>query len=94
MKYVYILRSIKNPDKIYIGSTKDPQLRLKRHNWGECIFTARDRPWRIVLLEKFFNDEEAVAREKQLKGWSRAKKEALSDGDFFEVKKLARRRGR
>jgi putative endonuclease len=93
MRYVYILRSINWREKTYVGLTKDPSLRLKRHNWGECAFTCKFRPWEIVFLEGFENDNDAVLRERQLKGWSRRKKEALIRGDFVELKGLAKRRG-
>ena len=79
MKYVYVLRSVGRPEKTYIGVTKNPNGRLKDHNEGKCRYTAKFRPWEIVYFEEC---EFAFQRERQLKKWSRAKKEALM---FFSV---------
>jgi predicted GIY-YIG superfamily endonuclease len=47
----------------------------------------------LVWAEEYEMYEQAIAFERQLKGWSRAKKEALIRGDFDELRRLARRRG-
>jgi putative endonuclease len=44
------------------------------------------------FLEGFENDSDAILRERQLKGWSRGKKEAFIRGDFAMLKGLAKRR--
>ncbi len=49
--------------------------------------------FKVVLKEAYPTREEALAREKQLKGWSRAKKEALIQGKAKELAGLAMRRG-
>jgi putative endonuclease len=47
---VYVLRSLNEPDRIYVGWTKDLRQRLKEQNGGMSPYTAGDRPWQIVLL--------------------------------------------
>jgi putative endonuclease len=48
MWYVYILRSINNPDQEYIGATADPKRRLSDHNAGKSAHTAKFKPWQLV----------------------------------------------
>ena len=45
MHYVYLIRSIKYPQQIYIGLTDNPQARLKKHNEGGFPHTAKFKPW-------------------------------------------------
>ena len=62
----------------YVGSTQDLDLRLKQHQAGEgCVFTKKHLPVKLVYYEKFQRIDEAFAREHQVKGWNRKKKEAL-----------------
>ena len=62
----------------YVGSTQDLDLRLKQHQAGEgCVFTKKHLPVKLVYYEKFQRIHEAFAREHQVKGWNRKKKEAL-----------------
>jgi len=68
MHYVYILYSAKL-DKFYIGSTKDPRGRLRRHLSASKGFTAQTRDWKLVYTEPFANKSKALARERQLKKW-------------------------
>jgi predicted GIY-YIG superfamily endonuclease len=49
-------------------------------------------PWEIIYTESFEDKASALKRERQIKGWSRAKKEALIAGEGGELRKLARRR--
>jgi predicted GIY-YIG superfamily endonuclease len=49
--------------------------------------------FRVVYREVFGSREEALGRERQIKGWSRAKKEALIEGDIGKLAGLAKRRG-
>jgi putative endonuclease len=74
--YVYIARCA---DKsLYVGITKDISERENRHNAGVgSIYTRTRRPVTIVYTEYFSTRGEAAKREKQLKGWTRAKKEHL-----------------
>ena len=84
---VYILRCADN--SLYIGETDDLVLRVARHDGGRgCVFTARRRPVTLVYSEVVANREDAMRRERQLKRWTRAKKEALIVGDLAELKRL------
>jgi len=49
-------------------------------------------PWEIIHVEHFEKDAEAFRRERQIKGWTRVKKEALIRGDVDNLKKLSKRR--
>src|SRR5436309_3060666 len=89
--YVYILRCA--DDSLYIGETDDVEARLQRHNDGKgCRFTARRRPVFLVYSEQYESRQSARARERQLKRWTRKKKEALIRGDVQTVHCLAIRR--
>jgi putative endonuclease len=74
----------------YAGHTDDLHCRLGLHQSGECGgYTASRRPVELVWSQDFVTREEALAAERQIKGWSRAKKEALMAGDWGRVKQLA-----
>ena len=63
---------------LYIGVTSNLEGRLYEHREGECKgFTKQYRGYRLVFYEDFADVRDAIAREKQLKGWTRAKKENL-----------------
>jgi len=68
--YVYLLRSLSNPKKTYTGSSSDAGGRLQQHNAGECIHTARFRPWQQVLIIEFQDHQKATAFERYLKSGS------------------------
>ena len=91
---VYILRC--NDGTYYVGSTSDVDARVATHNQGRgprCI--ASRRPVALVALvyaEDFQTMAEARHREVQVKNWSRAKKEALIQGDLTALRKLSRRK--
>ncbi len=89
--YLYILRSINQLGELYIGHTRDLNQRLGYHNSGRCPHTAKFMPWEIIYTEQFDDEAEAVKRERQIKGWTRAKKEALIAGDRQALKNLAKR---
>lgn len=86
--FVYILRSKNN--KLYIGQTNNLINRQDYHRWGVAAkFTAQNKgPYELVYSEHFNTRKEAMMREKQLKKWSRIKKEALISGDLALIKKL------
>ncbi len=77
MYYVYILAN-KTNTTVYIGVTSDLMQRLWEHR-NDVIegFTKRYHVHKLVYYETFQNVQEAIAREKQLKGWRRARKNAL-----------------
>jgi predicted GIY-YIG superfamily endonuclease len=74
----------------YAGHTDDLHCRLGQHRSGECGgYTASRRPVELVWSQDFVTRAEALAAERQIKGWSRAKKEALMAGDWKRVRQLA-----
>ena len=75
--YVYILTSKENT-ALYIGVTNDLRRRLIEHkNELADGFTKRYHLHKLVYYEEFSEINDAISREKQLKGWSRRKKNAL-----------------
>ena len=91
--YVYLLRFA---DRSYnVGSTRGTlEQRVGKHNAGTFGgHTATRRPVELVWSQDFDRITDAIAAERQLKGWSRAKKEALIRGDYGAIKALAKRRG-
>jgi len=74
--HVYIMASASRT--IYIGVTNNLERRIWQHKTGQYEgFSKRYRTTRLVHIEEFGDVHEAIAREKQLKGWLRAKKVAL-----------------
>jgi putative endonuclease len=70
MTYVYILRSTPCPDEWYTGLTQDLKKRLRDHNAGRSVHTAKCRPWEIVAYFAFVDERRAVEFEKYLKSGS------------------------
>ncbi len=93
MYFVYLLRC--RDGSFYVGSTQDVDERLKVHQSGRGpAFTAQRLPVELVYRELFTTLPDAVRRERQLKGWSRAKKAALIAGDAQQLHELAARRSK
>ena len=67
MEFVYVLLSIKDPNKFYIGTTKDLKDRLKRHNSGQEFYTKSNVPWKLETYIAFSNKELAYNFERYLK---------------------------
>ena len=89
MVWVYLLRC--SDGTFYVGHTSDPVAREKAHNEGRGgTYTALRRPIRVVYSEPHESIESAVARERQLKRWSKKKKLALINGDLKRLKQLSR----
>ena len=90
--YVYILRC--NDGRYYVGSTRTTlERRIAEHNAGHfCGWTKSRRPVTLVFHQSFERIDDAVSAERQIKGWSRAKKEALIRGDFELLVRLSRNR--
>ena len=75
----------------YIGHTDDLELRVAQHERGEIEgFTADRLPVELVWSEEFATREEALAAERRIKGWSRAKKMALIRGDWERISELSK----
>ena len=88
--YIYILKCSDN--SYYIGVTNNLNLRLNQHQQGvnnDC-YTFNKRPVELVYQEEYIDIKKAIAREKQLKKWSRKKKEALINGDIDLLKILSK----
>lgn len=91
---VYIL--LCSDGRNYVGSTTHLEERLKAH-FGEhpiyesgSKFTKAFTPIKLVYTEEYDRIDEAFKRERQIHGWSHAKKEALIKGDFDLLKKLSK----
>ena len=67
MYYVYLLKSVNNPLKSYIGYTTDIEKRLDAHNSGNSVHTKQDKPWKLVTYIAFDCKLKAMAFEKYLK---------------------------
>jgi putative endonuclease len=86
---VYILAS--RSRVLYVGVTRNLALRLRQHRSGEGSgFAEKYKTDRLVHVEFFVSLMDAVAREKQIKRWNRAKKEALIRAANPEWEDLAR----
>lgn len=87
--YVYILRC--HDGSYYTGHTDNLEARFAAHQSGQIQgYTFARRPVQLVFSEQFTSRQEAFERERQIKGWSRAKKEALIKQDWSRLKNLAR----
>lgn len=87
--YVYIIEC--NDHSFYTGLTNDLLKRFEEHCNGvypEC-YTFKRRPLHLRYYETIPFLNEAVQREKQLKGWSRAKKTALMEGNLHKLTLLS-----
>jgi len=74
--WIYILSSINRT--IYVRVTNNLELRVSQHRSKQIPgFTARYNITRLVHSERFSNINDAIAREKQIKSWSRARKNKL-----------------
>ena len=67
MYYTYIIESINNPEKRYIGHSSDLRQRIKDHNAGLCKASAKYRPWKLITYTAFNELNTAIAFEKYLK---------------------------
>ena len=87
--YVYMVECADG--SYYIGVTNDYEKRIAEHNDGmdEKSYTFKRRPVRLVYLADFSEVSQAIFWEKQIKRWSREKKEALIRGEFEGLPELA-----
>ena len=89
MKYfVYIL--LCDQKTFYTGITVDLEKRLFEHKNKLSFFTKKFSDIQLVYREEYTNKKSAETRERQLKGWSIAKKNALIKRDITQLKKLAK----
>lgn len=86
--WVYILKC--SDGSYYTGSTNNLERRINEHNFKKYKgYTSSRLPVELVYSQKFDNPNEAISAERQIKGWSRKKKEALIKGDFDELVRLS-----
>jgi predicted GIY-YIG superfamily endonuclease len=79
----------------YVGSTTNLETRIAEHMAGlGGDYTARRLPVMLVYTQEFSSLREAFACERQVKGWTRAKKAALIRGDADALVELSRSRKR
>jgi putative endonuclease len=87
--YVYILECA--DDSVYIGVTNDVGRRFIEHQTGlhEKSYTFSRRPLKLVYCKQFKSAIKAIKYEKQLKGWTKAKKLALIYNDLELLHELS-----
>jgi tRNA/rRNA methyltransferase len=91
--WVYILRCA--DDTFFIDHTDDLPRLLAEHEMGELPgYTATRRPVEAWYAEEFRTRDQAIARQRQVKGWSRARKLALAKRDWKSLPKPARKPNR
>jgi putative endonuclease len=92
--WVYIVKC--SDGSYYTGVAHDGlERRIDAHNAGSYGgYTSTRRPVRLVFSQDFDRITDAIAAERQVKRWSRAKKEALIRGDFDALRRLAKRRAK
>ena len=89
--FAYLLRC--NDGSYYAGHTDDLEVRFAQHSVGALGgYTAERLPVVLVWSDSFQTRDEAFAAERKIKGWTRAKKEALIAGDWASISRLARGR--
>jgi predicted GIY-YIG superfamily endonuclease len=82
--WVYIL--LCSDGSYYTGHTDNLELRVAKHQGGTFKgYTFKRRPVKLVFCDEFPEREDAFARERQIKGWSRRKKQALISGNWNKL---------
>ncbi|TNF50409.1 MAG: GIY-YIG nuclease family protein [Bacteroidetes bacterium] len=89
---VYILKC--NDDSYYTGVTNDLTRRVEEHqtSFSQNSYTSKRLPLSLVYANSFDSPNDAIAFEKKIKRWSRAKKEALIIGKFDQLVKLSKKK--
>ncbi|WP_298307085.1 GIY-YIG nuclease family protein [Flavobacterium sp.] len=90
--YVYILKC--SDGSYYTGVTSNLEQRMFQHNvafYPDC-YTASRRPLKLVFYAEFTDINLAIEKEKQIKKWSRVKKEALINDDYDSLPNLAKKK--
>ena len=87
--WIYILRC--SDDSYYCGSTSNLEQRINEHIFHKYSgYTSTRLPADLVFSQEFADINDAIRAERQIKGWSRRKKEALINGDFDLLHELAK----
>jgi predicted GIY-YIG superfamily endonuclease len=69
-RFVYVLRTDELPPRYYTGVTSDVGRRHAEHNAGNCVHTAKYRPWSVDVVVEFADERRAVGFERYLKSGS------------------------
>ncbi|MGC1205824.1 MAG: GIY-YIG nuclease family protein [Flavobacteriaceae bacterium] len=90
--YVYILKC--SDETYYTGITSNLTKRIKEHKFGKHTdsYTFKRRPTNLEFYVEFTDVNLAIQSEKQIKKWSRAKKEALIKNEFEKLPNLAKKK--
>ena len=89
--WVYILKC--SDGSYYSGSTSNLEKRISEHQNGLIKgYTSMRLPIELAFSEYFEDVYFAISAERQIKGWTRAKKKALINGDFELLKVLAKKK--
>ena len=86
--FVYLLRC--SDGSYYCGQTDEIEIRMQQHYAGEIGYTSTRKPVQLVWQGEFETRESSIAFEQQVKGWSRAKKEALIAGNWERIQQLSK----
>lgn len=89
----YIVYILECRDKsFYTGVTNNLERRLSEHQEGfdSNSYTFKRRPIKLVFSQKFQNIKEAISFEKQVKGWSKKKKQAMIEGNWEMLKSYSK----
>ena len=88
--WAYMLRCADG--SFYVGHTDDLDVRIGQHQSGLIPgYTQKRRPLTLVWSDEFPEQDQAFAAERQIKGWSRLKKQALIEGNWAAISRLARK---
>jgi putative endonuclease len=91
MAYLYIL--VCGDGSYYVGSTRNLENRMEQHDSGfGSAYTAKRQPVKLVFAQEFDRIDDAYTREKQVQGWSRAKRQALIEGRLNDLPRLSESR--
>jgi putative endonuclease len=87
--FIYVVKC--NDGNLYVGTTRTSlEMRIAQHNAGTFAgYTQSRRPVELIFSEWFDRIADAIAVERKLKRWSRAKKLAFIRGDFDSLQQLA-----
>lgn len=92
LSYVYILKC--SDGTYYTGVTSNLDKRLLEHRTGKYpdSYTSKRFPVNLEFYAEFTDISIAISKEKQIKNWSKAKKEALIEGRYEDLPNLAKKR--
>jgi len=89
--FVYML--LCSDDSYYVGHTDNIARRISQHHANKTpCYTSKRLPVKVVYMQNFATRYEALAAERQIKRWSRAKKEALIQENWDKISKLAKKK--